>query len=112
MRAFQTPRHILNQRGPDPRVVEKSLWAKLLWAALNLEEKDLPLGANKSCYYPLEMVSAIAVVWCFTALRSDEIARLQVGCIRWQHEDVLIPETGEVLPRKPPVFSQFPSTRH
>jgi integrase len=108
VRAFQTPRHILNQRGPDPRVVEKSRWAKLLWAALNLEEKDLPLGANKSCYYPLEMVSAIAVVWCFTALRSDEIARLQVGCIRWQHEDVLIPETGEVLPKEATCFLTVP----
>jgi integrase len=109
MRAFRTPRHILNQLGPDPRVVEKSLWAKILWAAMNLEEKDLPVGgASKGYYYPLEMVCAIAVVWCFTALRSDEIARLQVGCIRWQHEDVAIPETGEVLPKDATCFLTVP----
>ncbi len=108
-RAFRTPRHILNQLGPDPRVVEKSLWAKILWAAMNLEEKDLPVGGgNKGYYYPFEMVSAIAVVWCFTALRSDEIARLQVGCIRWQHEDVTIPETGEVLPKDATCFLTVP----
>jgi integrase len=107
-RAFRIPRHILNQLGPDPRVVEKSLWAKLLWAAMNLEEKDLPVGGNKGYYYPLEMVSAIAVVWCFTALRSDEIARLHVGCIRWQHDDVMIPETGEVLPKDATCFLTIP----
>ena len=33
-RALRTPRSILNQSGPNPRVVDKEAWAKLLWAAI------------------------------------------------------------------------------
>src|SRR5439155_6803268 len=55
-----------------------------------------------------ELVRAIAVVWCFAALRSDEIFRLRVGCIRWQYEDVMIPETGEVLPKDATCFLDIP----
>ncbi len=33
-------------------------------------------------------MSALALVWLFGGLRSDEIARLRVGCIRWQREDM------------------------
>jgi hypothetical protein len=29
-------------------------------------------------------VRAIALVWLFSGLRSDEIARLRVGCVRWE----------------------------
>ena len=50
---------------------------------MNLEEKDLPVDAAESNFYPIEMVRAIAVVWCFAALRSDEIQRLRIGCVRW-----------------------------
>jgi Phage integrase family len=54
------------------------------------------------------MVRAIAVVWCFAALRSDEIVRLRLGCIRWQHEDVMVPATGEVLPKDAVCFLDIP----
>ena len=37
-------------------------------------------------YYPLALVRALALTWLFSGLRSDEIARLRVGCIRWQHD--------------------------
>jgi integrase len=39
---------------------------------------------------------------------SDEIRRLRVGCIRWQDEDVMIPETGEILPRDATCFLDVP----
>ncbi len=108
-RALRTPKAIRNLIGPDPRMVDKPLWAKLLWAAMNLEEKDLPLaGGINAPLYPLEMVRAIAVVWCFAALRSNEILRLRIGCIRWQYEDVMIPETGEMLPRDAICFLDVP----
>lgn len=109
-RAFRFPQALQNQIGPDPRAVDRPLWAKLLWAAMNLEEKDLPLwgNGNKLPVYPVEMVRAIAMVWCFAALRSDEIVRLQVGCIRWQYEDVMIPETGEILPKDAICFLNVP----
>ncbi len=34
--------------------------------------------------YPLPCVRALAVVWLFAGLRSDEILRLRMGCVRWQ----------------------------
>lgn len=35
------------------------------------------------------MVRALAVVWLFTDLRSDEILRLRVGSIRWKNGAVI-----------------------
>jgi len=106
-RALRTPRAVQNLIGPDPRVVDKEAWAKLLWAAMNLQGEDLP-QANGRLMYPLEMVRAVAVVWCFAALRADEIVRLRVGCIRWQSQDVLILETGDMLPRDAVCFLDIP----
>jgi hypothetical protein len=57
------------------------------------------------------MVAAVAVVWCFSALRSDEIIRLRVGCVRWAREDLAIPETGEVLPRDAVCFLDVPVSK-
>ena len=54
-------------------------------AALNLTASDLPVhhfvGAP---WYPLELVRALALLWCFAGLRSDELVRLRLGCVRWQ----------------------------
>ncbi len=107
-RALRTPRSLHNLIGPDPRVIDKSLWAKILWAAMNLEENDLPVNGSEMPGYPLELVRAIAVVWCFAALRTDELVRLRVGCIRWQYEDVMVPETGEMLPKDATCFLDVP----
>ena len=107
-RALQTPKSIHNLIGPNPRVIDKDLWAKLLWAAMNLDASDLPRNNKGVLAYPLEMVRAIAVVWCFSALRSDEIWRLRVGCVRWQREDVIVPETGNVLPHDAVCFLDIP----
>jgi len=107
-RVLQSPRSLRNLIGPDPKAVERDRWAKLLWAAMNLEMEDLPTTAGKVLVYPLEMVRALAVVWCFAALRSDEIVRLRVGCVRWQHEDVRVPETGETLPKDAICFLEIP----
>ena len=37
-------------------------------------------------YYPLPLIRALALTWLFSGLRSDEISRLRVGCIRWQQD--------------------------
>ncbi len=73
---------------------------KLLYAGLNLTTNDLPrnLPSPISVRYPLEMVRAIAIVWLFAGLRSDEIRRLRVGCIRWQHNENT--ENGVRIPTK------------
>ncbi len=90
-RAFALPRSIKALIGPEPRVIADDVWAKLMWAGLNLTGEDLPLHANKggtgTPWYPLELVRATAMVWLFSGLRTDEILRLRVGAIRWQHQD-------------------------
>jgi integrase len=102
-RVFATPRHLKNQMRVAPRTISNDLWAKLLWAGLNLRAEDCPLRghhrtrrwaqkANRrsplpqefESYYPLEMIRALAIVWLFAGLRSDEISRLRVGCARMQ----------------------------
>jgi len=82
--ALATPRSIKALTGPDPRVIADEVWAKLLWAGLNLEMQDLNTTIGRT--YPLELVRAITLAWLFSGQRSDEIARLRLGCIRWQHD--------------------------
>nr|WP_246193390.1 tyrosine-type recombinase/integrase [Kitasatospora atroaurantiaca] len=82
--------------GPDPRVIADDIWAKLLWAGLNVEPGDLPTSDSRT--YPVELIRGITLTWLFAGQRSDEIARLRVGCIRWQHDGLPIPgDSGEVL---------------
>lgn len=107
-RAFRTPRSTANQIGPNPRDLSPLIWAKIVLAALNLTEEDLPRGSHGVIQYPLAMVRAIATVWVYSGLRADEIARLRLGCIRWQREDVRVPETGEVLPKEAVCFLTVP----
>ncbi len=107
-RALRAPRALQSLIGPAPRVIDKEFWAKLLWAAMNLERKDLPVDSVGRHQYPFEMVRALAVVWCFAALRSNEIVRLRVGCIRWQREDITVPETGDLLPQDAICFLDIP----
>lgn len=102
-RVFATPRSLKRQFRVAPRAISDDLWAKLLWAGLNLRAEDCPLRghhrtrrwANKAnrrtpgpvefeSFYPLEMLRALAIVWLFAGLRSDELSRLRVGCARMQ----------------------------
>jgi integrase len=83
-RALATPRSVKALIGPAPRVIAEDVWAKLLWAGLHLEPTDLTPSARAGYCYPIELVRALAVTWLFSGLRSDEIARLRTGCVRWQ----------------------------
>jgi len=91
-RTLATPRSIAALLGPDPRVIADEVWAKLMWAGLNLAEDDLP-QSRAGNFYPLKLVRAVTLTWLFSGQRSDEIARLRVGCIRWQHDGTEI--TGD-----------------
>ena len=84
-RVFATPRSTLALMGPRPNVVADDIWAKLVWAGLNLTADDLlgPSGGRPR-QYPLELVRAVATTWLFAGLRTDELRRLPVGCVRWQ----------------------------
>src|SRR5690348_5960140 len=91
-RALATPRSIRALTGPDPRVIADAVWAKLVWAGLHLEASDLPANTGGQ-FYPLELVRALAITWLFAGLRSDELPRLRLGCIRWQRDEVEV--TGQ-----------------
>jgi integrase len=98
-RALATPRSITALLGPDPRVIADEVWAKLMWAGLNLQAADLP-QTQAGNFYPLELVRAVTLTWLFSGQRSDEIARLWVGCIRWQHRGAAIAgDSQQVLAR-------------
>jgi len=101
-RVFATPRHLKHQFRIAPRPISDDLWAKLLWAGLNLRAEDFPVQGHHrrhqggeeteqlrseqepGSFYPLEMLRALAIVWLFAGLRSDELSRLRVGCARQQ----------------------------
>jgi integrase len=93
-RALALPRSISALIGPDPRVIADDMWAKLLHAGLNIEAADLP-SASPQGYYPIELIRAVTLTWLFSGLRSDEISRLRVGCVRWQHDT---PPAGDSQP--------------
>ena len=54
-------------------------------AGINLERGDVydsPAGRK----HPIELLRALALVWLFGGLRSDEIVRLRTRCTRRQHD--------------------------
>lgn len=116
-RCLATPKSIRALIAPNPRTIDDDIWAKLLWAGLNLTSDDLPFHhyqsraaeTNPQSWYPLEMIRAVVIVWLFAGLRLDEIIRLRVGCIRWQREDVMISGTEEILPEKAVCFLHVPA---
>ena len=66
-RTLATPRSVNALIGPNPRVIANEVWAKLLWAGLNLEESDLPSIRGHADYcdrsmpaYPLPLIKATA----------------------------------------------------
>ncbi|MGI5219441.1 tyrosine-type recombinase/integrase [Nocardia sp. CA-290969] len=98
-RALSTPRSIAALLGPDPRIIADDVWAKLIWAGLNLAPDDLP-QSQAGNFYPIELVRAVTLTWLFSGQRSDEIARLCIGCIRWQHNGTPIPgDSQQILAR-------------
>ena len=80
-RALAVPRSIAVLIGTNPRVIADDVWAKLLWAGLNLEPGDLP-GNTADTYYPMELIRAVTLCWLFSGLRSDELSRLRALATR------------------------------
>jgi hypothetical protein len=49
-------------------VIAEDIWAKLLWAGINLTQEDLTTSFFSSRhFYPLAMVKALTIVWLFFA---------------------------------------------
>jgi Phage integrase family len=105
-RSFSSPRSVKALMGSSPRVIADDVWAKLLWAGLNLRPEDFARGRSVKgeirTFHPIEMTRAVTLVWLFAGLRGDEIRRLRLGCMRWQREkdsslcllDVPVNKTG------------------
>ena len=83
-RALAVPRTGDALIGTDPRVIADDVWAKLRWAGLNLELEDLP--GSSAVLLPDGADTRDHAHLAVRRLRSDEIHRLRVGCIRWQHD--------------------------
>lgn len=86
-RSLALPRSLKSKITTKPRVIADASWARLLAAGLELQEADLPRAGRagvQGFVYPIELARAVALVWLFAGLRSDEISRLRVGCVRWQ----------------------------
>src|SRR5438034_3106743 len=99
IRSFITPKSVLAKIGPNPRIISDDVWAKLVWAGLNLTADDIPKHRNShESSYPVEMCKALVITWLFAGLRNNEIVRLRLGCIRWQRDDVTVAGTGDTLP--------------
>jgi integrase len=92
-RSLATPRSVKALIGPSPRIISDDSWARLLWAGLNLTAENLHPAGTTSIYYPVEMVRALAAVWLLSGIRSDEITRLRVGCVRWRQDPTAV--TGQ-----------------
>jgi integrase len=90
-RSFTPPRSVKASVATTPRVIADDVWAKLLWAGLNVTPEDFASWRNPSgrihTYYPIEMIRAVTLVWLFAGIRGDEIRRLRVGCVRWQPDN-------------------------
>ena len=90
-RSFTPPRSVKALVSTTPRVIADDVWAKLLWAGLNVAPEDFASWQNPSgrihTYYPIEMIRAVTLVWLFAGIRGDEIRRLRVGCVRWQPDN-------------------------
>ncbi|MEW6233540.1 MAG: tyrosine-type recombinase/integrase [Chloroflexota bacterium] len=97
-RVFATPGSVKALIGPAPRTISDDNWAWLMWAGMNLTDEDMSSDAG-SPYYPVALVRALASVWLFSGLRSDEIVRLRLGCVRWQRNEVSVGGAGEILPQ-------------
>lgn len=54
------------------------------------------------------MIQAVTIIWLFAGIRSDEICRLRVGCIRWQKDDVIILGTNEIVPKNAICYLEVP----
>jgi integrase len=111
-RCFAVPRAVRALMDPNPRVIAEEVWAKLLWAGLNLGEADLPVSHHgKEYFYPLSMTRCLALVWLFAGLRIDEIYRLRVGCVRWQSQDGTLHGLPEKLSEEAICLLEIPTNK-
>lgn len=92
-----------------PRVIDSDVWARLMYAGLNLVEDDLQ-SISRSCP-PLDLFRAVAVTWLFAGLRPDELFRLRLGCVESQIKDWVIPHHDNILPKNSVCMLEVPPNK-
>ncbi|MDT8306618.1 MAG: site-specific integrase [Anaerolineae bacterium] len=80
---LRPPRSLKGQVQPRPehKVIDAPVWARLIWAGLQLNEEDVAIYRSVLSF-PYEMVKAMAFTWLFCGLRPNELQRLRLGCVR------------------------------
>jgi integrase len=90
---FRTPDSVLAACQPNPKDIAEDGWFKLIWAACTLTKEKLQ-AHSRNPQYPLAYYRASALIWVSAARRSDEIRRLQVGCVRREWAPEMRDEQG------------------
>ena len=92
IRSFETPKSVLAKIGPNPRIIADDVWAKLVWAGLNLTAEDLPKRGPfrrkpLESSYPVELCKALAVMFRLPVIREwlrsiqpEFLVRILVDC--------------------------------
>ena len=101
-----TPKTVNFNGGVKPRVIDDTMWLRLIWASLNLEQEDL----LSERWYPLALIQALAVVWTHCGLRQNEVFRLAIGCAKSQAEDI-INEDGSTVPAGTLCYLDVPASK-
>jgi integrase len=108
--AFRTPDDVEVARQPNPRDIAEDAWFKLIWAACTLTKEHLSIA--RISIYPLAYYRAACLLWVTAARRSDEIRRLQVGCVRREWAPEMRDEQGnQIEPEAELAYIRIPTNK-
>ncbi len=108
---FKTPADVRAACQPDPKDIQEDAWFKLIWAACTLTKEKLD-ALNRKRPYPLAYYRAICLIWVTAARRSDEIRRLQVGCVRREWVPEMRDEQGnQIEPEAELAYIRIPTNK-
>ncbi len=107
---FKLPDDVRAALQPNPRDIAEDAWFKLIWAACTLTKEHL--RAARMSIYPLAYYRAAALIWVTAARRSDEIRRLQVGCVRREWTPEMRDEQGnQIEPEAELAYIRIPTNK-
>jgi integrase len=107
---FKLPGDVRAALQPNPRDIGEDAWFKLIWAACTLSKEHL--RAARMSIYPLAYYRAASLIWVTAARRSDEIRRLQVGCVRREWAPEMRDEQGnQIEPEAELAYIRIPTNK-
>ncbi|HYU72976.1 MAG TPA: tyrosine-type recombinase/integrase [Ktedonobacteraceae bacterium] len=107
---FKLPDDVRAALQPNPRDIAEDAWFELIWAACTLKKEHLQ--AARISIYPLAYYRAASLIWVTAARRSDEIRRLQVGCVRREWVPEMRDEQGnQIEPEAELAYIRIPTNK-